>query len=112
MRASPAGICGGAAAIAGGWTQPVAISNRPPNPDRRFGLMRRIVVRNAAVIYDDRRTDRRWEADRVDASIDRNPQGLAGDVSFALPFDRHQPELHANYRYASEGRTVDLSVQI
>ncbi|HEY1431922.1 MAG TPA: hypothetical protein VGF39_09885, partial [Stellaceae bacterium] len=35
----------------------------PPDPDRPFGLMRRIVVRNAAVIYDDRRTNRRWEAD-------------------------------------------------
>ena len=84
----------------------------PPNPDRPFGLMRRIVVRNAAVIYDDRRTARRWEADRVDASIDRNPQGLAGDVSFALPFDRHQPELHANYRYTADERAVDLSTQI
>ena len=83
-----------------------------PNPDRPFGLMRRIVVRNAAVIYDDRQTSRRWEADRVDAWIERNPQGLAGDVSLALPFGTHQPELHASYRYAAEERAVDLSVQI
>ena len=74
--------------------------------------MRRIVVRNAAVIYDDRQTNRRWEADRVDASIERNLQGLAGDVSLALPFGSHQPELHAGYRYASGGRAVDLSIQI
>jgi hypothetical protein len=84
----------------------------PPNPDRPFGLMRRIVVRNAAVIYDDRQTNRRWEADRVDASIERNLQGLAGDVSFALPSGSHQPELHASYRYSSEERAVDLSIQI
>jgi len=84
----------------------------PPNPDRPFGLMRRIVVRNAAVIYDDRQTNRRWEADRVDASIERNLQGLAGDVSLALPFGSHQPELHASYRYSSDERAVDLSVQI
>ena len=84
----------------------------PPNPDRPFGLMRRIVVRNAAVIYDDRRTNRRWEADRVDASIERNLQGLAGDVSFALPLGNHQPELHASYRYTSDERAVDLSIQV
>jgi uncharacterized protein YhdP len=84
----------------------------PPNPDRPFGLMRRIVVRNAAVIYDDRQTSRHWEADRVDALIERNPQGLAGDVSLALPFGTHQPELHASYRYTSEERAVDLSIQI
>ncbi len=84
----------------------------PRNPDRPFGMMRRIVVRNAAVIYDDRRTSRRWEADRVDAGVERNPQGLAGDVSFALPLGTHQPELNASYRYTSVERAVDLSVQI
>jgi len=84
----------------------------PPNPDRPFGLMRRIVVRNASVIYDDRQTNRRWEADRVDAWIERNLQGLAGDVSLALPLGNHQPELHASYRYAADQRAVDLSVQI
>jgi hypothetical protein len=84
----------------------------PPNPNRPFGLMRRIVVGNAAVIYDDRRTNRRWEADRVDASIERNLQGLAGDVSLALPFGSHQPELHASYRYTSDERAVDLSIRI
>ncbi len=84
----------------------------PPNPDQPFGLMRRIVVRNAAVIYDDRRTNRRWEADRVDAGIERNRQGLAGDVSLALPFGGHQPELHASYRYTSEERAVDVSIQV
>jgi uncharacterized protein YhdP len=84
----------------------------PPNQDRPLGLMRRIVVRNAAVIYDDRQTNRRWEADRVDASIERNLQGLAGDVSLALPFGSQQPELHASYRYTSDERAVDLSVRI
>ncbi|HEX9536168.1 MAG TPA: AsmA-like C-terminal domain-containing protein [Stellaceae bacterium] len=84
----------------------------PPNPNRPFGLMRRIVVRNAAVIYDDRQTNRRWEADRVDASIERNTQGLTGDLSLALPFGSSQPELRASYRYASDERAVDLSVQI
>ena len=84
----------------------------PPNPDQPFGLMRRIDVRNAVVIYDDRRTNRRWEADRVDAGIERNRQGLAGDVSLALPFGSDQPELHASYRYTSGERAVDLSIQV
>ncbi len=84
----------------------------PPNPDRPFGLMRRIAVRNAAVIYDDRRTSRRWQADRVDAALERSPQGLAGDVSLALPFGSHQPEFHASFRYTSVERAVDLSIQI
>jgi uncharacterized protein YhdP len=84
----------------------------PPNPDRPLGLMRRIVVRNAVVIYDDRQTNRRWEADRVDAWIERNLQGLAGDVSVALPFGGRQPELHVSYRYTSDQRAVDLSIQV
>jgi uncharacterized protein YhdP len=84
----------------------------PPNPDRPFGLMRRIAVRNAAVTYDDLQTSRRWEADRVDASIERNLRGLAGDVSLALPFGSQQPELHASYRYTSDERAVDLSIQV
>jgi uncharacterized protein YhdP len=84
----------------------------PLNPDLPFGLMRRLVIRNAAVIYDDRRTNRRWEADRVDASIERNPQGLAGDVSLALPFGNGRPELHASYSYTSGERVVDLSIEI
>ena len=84
----------------------------PPNPDLPFGLMRRVVVRNAALIFEDRQTSRRWETDRVDAWIERSPQGLAGDLSLALPLGSHQPELHARYRYSSGERAVDLSMEI
>jgi uncharacterized protein YhdP len=84
----------------------------PPNPDLPFGLMRRVVVRNAAVIYDDRRSGRRWEAERVDAWIERSLEGLVGDMSLALPLGDHRPELHTRYRYASDEHTVDLSVEI
>lgn len=84
----------------------------PPNPDLPFGLMRQIAVRNATLIYDDRQTSRRWEADRVDAWIERGPQGLAGDMSLAVPLGNHQPELHATYRYTPGERALDVSVQV
>ena len=84
----------------------------PPNPVLPLGLMRRIIVRDAAVIYDDRQTNHRWEAERVDAWIERNPQGFASDISLALPLGNRQPKLHARCRYAADERTVDLSVQV
>jgi hypothetical protein len=84
----------------------------PPNPDLPFGLMRQIAVRNATLIYDDRLTSRRWEAERVDAWIERGPQGLAGDMSLAVPLGDHQPELRAAYRYTPGERALDVSVQI
>jgi hypothetical protein len=84
----------------------------PPNPSLLFGLMHRVVVRNAVVIYDDRQTGHRWEAHRVDAAFERSPEGLAGDMSLALPLGSHHPELYARYRYASAERTVDFSIQV
>ncbi|HEY1431496.1 MAG TPA: hypothetical protein VGF39_07705, partial [Stellaceae bacterium] len=84
----------------------------PPDPDRPLGLMQRVVIRDAAVIYDDRQANHRWEAERVDAWIERSPGGLAGDISLALPFGDRQPELHIRCRYASDERNVDLSMQI
>jgi uncharacterized protein YhdP len=83
-----------------------------PKPDAPFGLMRRVVIRGASLVLDDRQTSRRWQADRVDAWLERNPEGLAGDLSLALPIGEHQPELHANYSYLSNGRTLDVSLEI
>ena len=84
----------------------------PPNSDLPFGSMSRVGIRNATLIYDDARTARRWEAYRVDAWLERGPQGLAGDMSLALPLGDQQPELHANYRYTPGERTLDISVQM
>jgi uncharacterized protein YhdP len=84
----------------------------PPDPELPLGLMHRVVIRNAAVIYDDRQTNHRWEAERVDAWIERSPDGLAGDISLSLPLGDRQPEVHIRCRYASDQRVVDLSMQI
>ena len=84
----------------------------PLNLERPFGLMRRVVVRDAAIIYDDRRTRRRWEANRVGVSIERSPQGLSGDVSLSLPIGSPEPELHASYRYIPGEHSLDVSMRI
>ena len=41
------------------------------------------------------------EADSVDATLERNPDGLAGDLSLATMIGARTPEIHASYRYRS-----------
>jgi uncharacterized protein YhdP len=84
----------------------------PPHPNRPFGLMRRVAIRDATLVLDDRRSGRRWQADRVDARVERNPAGLAGDLSLALPIGGDGPQLHARYRYSSGDETLDLAAEI
>jgi hypothetical protein len=83
----------------------------PPNPDTPFGQLRRIVIRDATLVLDDRQTGRRLQADRVDASFERDPAGMAGNLSLALPLGRSTPELHAHCRYASAARTLDVVLE-
>jgi hypothetical protein len=83
-----------------------------PKPQASFGLMRRVVVRDATLILDDERTGRHWQADRVDATVERDAEDLAGDLSMALAVDTRAPELHAKYRYSSSGGTLDLALEI
>jgi Protein of unknown function/AsmA-like C-terminal region len=84
----------------------------PTKPPASFDLMRRIVVRNATLILDDQRTGRRWRADRVDATVERDAEGLAGDLSMAVAGDTRAPDLRARYRYSSSSRTLDLAVEV
>jgi hypothetical protein len=77
-----------------------------------FGLTRRIVVRDATLILDDERTGRHWQADRVDATVERDAEGLAGDLSMALAAGTSAPELHARYRYSSSRGTLDLALEV
>jgi hypothetical protein len=84
----------------------------PPRPEAPFGLMRRVSVRGATFVLDDRQTGRRWQADRVDGAVERNPEGLSGDLSLALPIGTREPELHASYHYSSSERTLDFAIEI
>jgi hypothetical protein len=84
----------------------------PPNPEASFGLMHRVSVRDASLVLDDQRTGRRWQADRVDATIERNSEGFAGDLSLALPVGAGKPEFHASYRYSSGQRALDFALDI
>jgi hypothetical protein len=77
-----------------------------------LGLVRRVAVRDATVILDDERTGRHWQMDRVDAMVERDSDGLAGDLSMALAVGTRAPELHARYRYSSSGETLDLALEM
>ncbi|MBO0737596.1 MAG: hypothetical protein J2P48_13655, partial [Alphaproteobacteria bacterium] len=77
-----------------------------------FGLMRRVIVRDATFVLDDRQTGRRWRADHVDAAVERAPEGYAGDLSLTVPLGGRTPEFHASYRYSSAQRTLDVALEI
>jgi Protein of unknown function/AsmA-like C-terminal region len=85
-------------------------TSRPKLPSL-FGLMRQVAVRDATVILDDERTGHHWQADRVDAAVEGDAEGFAGDLSMALAVVGRAPELHARYRYSSSGGTLDLAVE-
>jgi hypothetical protein len=80
-------------------------------PQGAFGLMRRVVVRDATLMLADERTGRHWRADRVDATMQRDAEGLTGDLSMALAASTPAPELHAKYRYSSSSGTLDLALE-
>ena len=77
-----------------------------------FGLMRRIVVRNAKLSLDDEQTGRHWQADRVDATVERDTDGLTGDLSIALAVGAGTPQFRARYRYLFSGETLDLAMEV
>ncbi len=86
-------------------------AGRPP-PGTALETLRQVTVRDATFVLDDRRAGRRWQANRIDASATRDPRGLAGDLSLAVPIGARPPELHAGWRYSSAERTLDLVVEV
>jgi hypothetical protein len=72
--------------------------------------MRRVDIRNATLVLDDQRTGRRWQADRVDGTIEGSPDGIAGDLSLSIAVDPQAPEIHAAYRYSAADQVLDLTV--
>ena len=84
----------------------------PPERDAPLGLLRRLSIRGATVIVDDRRSGQTWRADRVDLSVERAAKGVRGDFSLAIPIGASLPELHASYRYLAERHLLDLEIAI
>jgi hypothetical protein len=84
-------------------------SSKPP---ASLDLMRRVVVRDATLILDDERSGRHWRADRIDATVERDAEGLAGDLSMAIAGDTRAPDIRARYRYSSSSGTLDLAVAV
>jgi hypothetical protein len=84
----------------------------PTKPDEPLGQMRRVIIRDATLVFDDRQTGRRWQADRVDATAGRNPAGLAGDLALGLSLGARRSEFHVNYRYSSSDRKLDLATDV
>jgi hypothetical protein len=84
----------------------------PREPDALLGLLRRLSIRGATVIVDDRRTGRTWRADRVDVAVERSGKGVRGDFSLAIPLGASMPEVHASYRYFADRNVLDLDLAI
>jgi hypothetical protein len=83
-----------------------------PQPGWLLGSMRRVVVRDATLILDDEQTGHHWRVHRVDATLERNPEGLEGDASMAITIGTQTSELHASYRYSSASRILDLALEV
>ena len=81
------------------------------NPRDPLGLIRRLTVRDATLVLDDRQTGRRWRADRVDAAFERTQDGFTGDLSLALQIGTGEPEFHASYRYSSGEKKLDCGIE-
>jgi uncharacterized protein DUF3971/AsmA-like protein len=84
----------------------------PPQPDAPFGLLRALRIRGATLIVDDRRNGQRWEAQRVDATIERSAKGARGDLSLAVPLGATMPELQVAYRYFADRHVLDLQIAV
>jgi uncharacterized protein YhdP len=84
----------------------------PAQPDARWGQLRRIDVRDATVIIDDRLTGRVWHASHAAATLERSGDLVTGDVSLAIALGDSKPELRASYRVAAPGRDVNVSLAI
>jgi hypothetical protein len=82
----------------------------PRERDSSSDDLKRLSIRGATVIVDDRRTGQTWRADRVDISVERGPKGVRGDFSLAIPMGASLPELHASYRYFAERNVLDLDI--
>jgi hypothetical protein len=84
----------------------------PPARDAPLGLLRRLDIRHATLILDDRSNGHSWRADRVDVAVNRSATGVRGNLSLAVPLAGSLPELHVSYRYLAQRQLLDLDMAI
>ncbi|HWD59245.1 MAG TPA: DUF3971 domain-containing protein [Stellaceae bacterium] len=84
----------------------------PLRPGTPWSQLRRIAIRDATILVDDRISGRVWRADRAAATLERGADGATGDLSFALALGKAAPELHATYRYAAATQHLDVKLAV
>jgi uncharacterized protein YhdP len=82
----------------------------PAKPTAPLGQLSHLQVRDATVIIDDQRLGKRWQADHIDAAIERDAHGSTGDLSLAVTIGGHTAEVHANFSYAAARRKLDWTL--
>jgi uncharacterized protein YhdP len=81
-----------------------------PASDAVLSSLRRLRVRDATVILDDKSTGKRWRITHVDTSIARNARGVDGDISLAFPIGTNTPEFRASFRYGAAEQKADVTI--
>ena len=84
----------------------------PQRPDTPWGQLRRIEIRDATIIVDDRLSGKIWRANRAAATLVRSEDGVTGDLSLAVALGSNTPELHATYSYAVQAQKLDLKLAV
>jgi hypothetical protein len=84
----------------------------PAQRKQPFGMLRHVNIRGATLVVDDQASGRTWRANRVDIAVQRDAQGLRGDLSFAVPIGNSMPEVRANYRYLAGQHLLDVELAI
>jgi hypothetical protein len=88
----------------------IAALTAPAASDHPLGLLRQVRIHDATVIVDDRLLGRRWQANHLDANVERSPDGIEGDLAVAVAIGNTPSELHASYRYMAARRKLDLAL--
>jgi len=78
--------------------------------DPALARLRRLRIRDATVTVDDALYGRRWQADRLDAALERGEAGIDGDLAAVVALGARPTELHADYRYQPARRKLDLNL--
>jgi hypothetical protein len=83
-----------------------------PEPGEAAALPRQVVIRGATLLLDDARSGLTWRADAVDIEVERDNEGLVGELSLAMPLDASRPALRARFRHLAASRRLDLDLSL